>query len=74
MLGLYYDLMNMAQCAQIYYLSALARTESRGWHYREDYPVRDDDNWRKWTVVKQREGKMTVSFEDIPFKNYKTQI
>ncbi|HZE21391.1 MAG TPA: FAD-binding protein, partial [Desulfobaccales bacterium] len=30
---------------------AFKRTESRGSHYREDYPHRDDDNWLKRTLA-----------------------
>jgi fumarate reductase flavoprotein subunit len=30
---------------------ALQRTESRGSHYREDYPRRDDDHWLKRTLA-----------------------
>jgi fumarate reductase flavoprotein subunit len=35
---------------------ALQRTESRGSHYREDYPRRDDDNWLKRTLAYWRPG------------------
>ena len=35
---------------------ALARTESRGSHFREDYPKRDDENWLKRTLAFWREG------------------
>ncbi|RLG38055.1 MAG: succinate dehydrogenase/fumarate reductase flavoprotein subunit, partial [Thermoproteota archaeon] len=30
---------------------ALRRTESRGGHYRTDYPKRDDENWLKHTLA-----------------------
>jgi succinate dehydrogenase/fumarate reductase flavoprotein subunit len=40
------DLRNMLLVAQSVTLSALARTESRGGHQREDYPALDDN----WTV------------------------
>jgi len=32
---------------------ALVRTESRGAHSREDYPLRDDANWLKHTLAYQ---------------------
>jgi succinate dehydrogenase / fumarate reductase flavoprotein subunit len=34
--------------------SALNRTESRGAHFRDDYPQRDDAAWLKHTLVTQR--------------------
>jgi succinate dehydrogenase / fumarate reductase flavoprotein subunit len=34
--------------------SALNRTESRGAHYRTDYPRRDDARWLKHTLVRRR--------------------
>lgn len=35
---------------------ALARTESRGAHTREDYPARDDANWLNRTLARWPEG------------------
>ncbi|UCG36329.1 MAG: succinate dehydrogenase/fumarate reductase flavoprotein subunit [Candidatus Bathyarchaeota archaeon] len=37
--------------AEITVASALARTESRGAHYRFDYPKRDDKEWLKHTLA-----------------------
>lgn len=47
--------------------SGLFRTESRGMHYRFDYPYRDDANWLAWINVHQDEnGEMVLEKEPIP--------
>lgn len=43
---------------------ALMRTESRGSHFREDYPKRDDVNWLKRTLAYWKEGA------DLPTLDY----
>jgi len=43
---------------------ALMRTESRGSHFREDYPKRDDTNWLKRTLAYWKEGA------DLPTLDY----
>ena len=45
---------------------ALVRTESRGSHYREDYPKRDDDSWLKRTLAYWPKGA------DMPRLEYET--
>jgi succinate dehydrogenase / fumarate reductase flavoprotein subunit len=41
----------LLDCAEATVASAVARTESRGAHAREDYPDRDDVNWLKHTFA-----------------------
>lgn len=41
------ELRNMTTVAKLIAKAAFIRTESRGTHYRTDYPKRDDMNWRK---------------------------
>jgi L-aspartate oxidase len=51
----------LSRVAQAILVSALARTESRGAHFRSDHPRRDDANFRKHSVI-GRDG--SVRFEE----------
>jgi fumarate reductase flavoprotein subunit len=46
---------------------AQQRTESRGSHYRVDYPRRDDANWLKRTLATWKQGAdlPTISYEPV---------
>lgn len=55
------DVINMVCTGQIVASAALYRTESRGAHYREDFPERDDTKWLKNVVVKLEAGQMLVT-------------
>ena len=50
--------------------SALNRTESRGAHYREDYPKRDDTNWLKHTLASRKEGKVEFSYKPVSITRF----
>lgn len=45
------QLWNMLELGRVITLGALARDESRGAHYKPDFPDRDDDNWQKTTIA-----------------------
>ncbi|MCZ4099611.1 succinate dehydrogenase flavoprotein subunit [Streptomyces sp. SID13666] len=45
------ELGNLLDLAEVMAVSALARKESRGGHYREDYPNRDDVNFQRHTMA-----------------------
>jgi succinate dehydrogenase/fumarate reductase flavoprotein subunit len=47
------DLENQLTVARLLVESALAREESRGAHYRSDFPVRDDERWLQAVVVRR---------------------
>jgi len=44
--------------------AALMREESRGAHYRRDFPKTDNQNWFVNIVIRQERGRMM--FEKVP--------
>jgi succinate dehydrogenase/fumarate reductase flavoprotein subunit len=66
-----HEVQSMALCAEITFRAALMRSESRGFHFREDFPERDDKNWLKWIILKQDKGETKLSTRKIPINKYK---
>jgi succinate dehydrogenase / fumarate reductase flavoprotein subunit len=53
----------LLDCAEATIHGALARTESRGAHFRLDYPNRDDANWLKHTLAYKGTGAHDVRLD-----------
>jgi len=63
------ELNNMLMVAEAHTRAALQREESRGGHYRDDYPDRDDDKYLKHTEVFYNEdGTFSVEYRDVRLK------
>jgi succinate dehydrogenase / fumarate reductase flavoprotein subunit len=57
----------LLECADALVAAALARDESRGGHYREDHPLRDDANWLKHSLA-YREDDGSIRLDHKPVK------
>jgi succinate dehydrogenase/fumarate reductase flavoprotein subunit len=55
------ELENMIQVLELSARAALERTESRGVHYREEYPVTDNKNWLQEIVLSRQPVGIGVS-------------
>jgi len=56
---------NLVIAAEMVARSARYRTESRGAHYREEHPDRDDENWLANVFVERGDDGMNVRREDV---------
>jgi succinate dehydrogenase/fumarate reductase flavoprotein subunit len=68
-----FELLNLLLVGEMVARAAIMRTESRGGHYREDYPARDDRNWRRVIEVRRADGEMRLEtfvidpeWQDLP--------
>jgi succinate dehydrogenase / fumarate reductase flavoprotein subunit len=59
------ELGNMLVLARVITLGALARNESRGAHYKPDFPERDDANWLKTTRAKWINNDIQLTYEPV---------
>ncbi len=54
-------------------LGALRREETRGSHFRLDFPQRNDQDWLKHTLVSLKDGQPDVSYRDVKITKYKPE-
>ncbi len=60
--------------AQVTVEGALARQESRGAHYREDFPQRDDANWLKHTLAyRDQRGEISMRYKPVVITRFQPQ-
>lgn len=66
-----YEILNVLDLESQLYLGevtargALARTESRGAHFRTDYPARDDGHWLRHTIARLDAGQVRLSYTEV---------
>jgi succinate dehydrogenase / fumarate reductase flavoprotein subunit len=58
-------LKNMLELARVITLGALNRNESRGAHYKPDFPNRDDENFLKTTIAEYSGEGPVLSYEAV---------
>lgn len=59
------ELGNMLDFVETIVVGGLARTESRGAHYRTDFPKRDDTNWLKHTLAWKIETGIRLDYKPV---------
>jgi len=65
------ELGGMLELAHVTALGALARTESRGSHWRTDHPARDDERWMKHTMAtRDAAAAPDITYDDVIVTTY----
>jgi len=64
------ELESLLGLAEMIVVSAIARKESRGAHFREDYPQRNDENWLKHTLVQATETGTRILYKPVTITRF----
>lgn len=67
-----FELRNMFELAEAVALSALTREESRGAHYRLDFPEQRDDLWLKRIATTKIDDKLSLNLLPVDLKYFST--
>lgn len=59
------ELQCLVELAETIVAGALAREESRGAHYRSDFPTRNDAAWLRHTVAQRTSGGVSLSYAPV---------
>ena len=66
-----WELGNLLEISEVVTVCALARTESRGGHARDDFPKRDDVNWLKHTLSWMKpNGEIELRYKPVVITKY----
>ena len=65
-LRLCHEVRNIVLHMEMKLRASIFRKESRWYHYREDYPLRDDENWLCWVKIQNQNGEMTFTKVPVP--------
>jgi succinate dehydrogenase / fumarate reductase flavoprotein subunit len=67
-------LSNMLEFSELIVDGALARQESRGAHFRNDFPKRDDNNWLKHTLAfRTADGGHQLRYKPVKITKYQPE-
>jgi len=64
------ELESLLGLAHVILASAIARKESRGAHFREDYPIRDDQNWLKHTLAQRTDNGPRLFYKPVTITKF----
>jgi succinate dehydrogenase / fumarate reductase flavoprotein subunit len=64
------ELENLLECSEAIVEGALARQESRGAHYREDFPERDDASFLVHTLVYKNGGRPLIGYKPVTITRF----
>jgi succinate dehydrogenase / fumarate reductase flavoprotein subunit len=67
------ELQSMLEVAEVVLVGAYARTESRGAHFRVDFPKRDDERWLKHTIAYKTPDGPRLDYSPVTITRFEPQ-